>query len=142
MRTHLQHPLRFAHRLNQLPDFVQRVAHRFLEVHVLAGIHGFEGHLGVPVVRSGDNHRVHVLAGDDFPVIQGPVALVEFLVRGHALLVNVGDGHDLRIADLLADFREGAPDIAATAAHANHTDINAIIRADDAPGTRFAGVRL
>ena len=52
-------------RLGDLAGLVDRVGHRLFAVDVLAGLHGVDRHLGVPVVGRGDQDGVDVLALED-----------------------------------------------------------------------------
>ena len=50
-----------AHGFDHLKSFLDGVAHRFLDVDVLAGLAGVDGDLGVPVIGRGHDHRVDIL---------------------------------------------------------------------------------
>ena len=56
-------------RLDHRPPLGDDQRQRLLAVHVLAGVAGVDRHQGVPVVRDGDDHRVHVLAVEHLAVV-------------------------------------------------------------------------
>lgn len=43
--------------------------HRFLQVDILAGLNGVDGHEGMPVGRRGDDDAVDVAAGEEFAIV-------------------------------------------------------------------------
>ena len=59
---------------------VDGVGHRLFAVDVLAGLHGVDRHLGVPVVGGGDQDDVDILAIEELPVVLGDAVLVFALV--------------------------------------------------------------
>ena len=71
--------------------------HRLFQVDVLAGIHGIDGRLHVPVVRGGDEHRIDVFARENFAVVAGG----EQILAPHLLAVlapagvQIGHRHQL-----------------------------------------------
>ena len=86
--------------------------HGLLDVDVLSGLHRVDGDARVPVVGCRDDHRVHVRAREDFPVVaRGEhVIAVQLLGQRQAAVVHVGDRDELdarhaerraRVADAL-----------------------------------------
>ena len=73
------------------------VDHGLFEVDVLAGVHGVDGGLLVPVVGRGDDDGVDVFAGEDLVVVAGgeDVVAPELFGAGEAAVVAVGDGDEL-----------------------------------------------
>ena len=63
-------------RLGDAAGLVDRVRHRLFAVDVLAGLHGVDRHLGVPVVGRGDQDDVDVLVVKDLAVVLGDAVLV------------------------------------------------------------------
>ncbi len=83
--------------------------HGLLAVDILAGVHGVDGDLGMPVVGSADDDGVDVLALEDLAVVacgEDPVA-PEFADAGEATVVDVGCGGDFDTGVL-----EGVADVA------------------------------
>ena len=76
--------------------------HGLLAVDILAGVHGVDGGLLVPVVGGGDEDGVDVLAGEDLAVVAGgeEVVAVDLFHVGEAAVVAVGDGDELDAGDL------------------------------------------
>ena len=58
-------------RVGDLLRFVDRVGHRLFKVHVLAGFHRLNRHQAVPVVGSGDDHRVDALVVEELAIVLG-----------------------------------------------------------------------
>jgi hypothetical protein len=74
LRAHLQDAFGLLDRVHQLMRFLVGVSHGLFEVDVLALVHGVHRDLGVPVVRGGDDHGVHVgFLGQQLAVVQIPV---------------------------------------------------------------------
>ena len=59
-----------ARELDNAAPFADVVRNRLLDVHILAGLDGPDRGQGVPVVGSGDGHRVHVLALEQLPDVR------------------------------------------------------------------------
>ena len=78
------------------------VDHGLFEVDVFAGVHGVDGGLLVPVVGSGDEDGVDVLAGEDLAVVAGGEEVVapELFGVGEAAVVAVGYGDEFDSGDL------------------------------------------
>src|ERR1700739_794404 len=78
------------------------VDQRPLTVDVLAGYHGVDGNLLVPVVGRADDHRVDIFARQDFLVVAGGENVVapEFLAVFETAVVTVGYGNQLHAWDL------------------------------------------
>jgi hypothetical protein len=60
LRAHLHDPIAPARRLDHPPAFDDVVADGFLDVDILAGLAGQDGHQRVPVVGRRDRHRIDV----------------------------------------------------------------------------------
>ena len=63
-------------RLGDPAGLVDRVRHRLFAVDVLAGFHGVDRHLGVPVVGRGDQDDVDIFVVKDLAVVLGDAVLV------------------------------------------------------------------
>ena len=88
--------------LDHLRALVQLLHHGLLAVDVLAGVHGVDGDLRVPVVGGADDHGVDVLARQHFAVIARGEEVIapDFLGAGQAAVVDIGDGHQFYAADV------------------------------------------
>ena len=107
MRAHLQDALRLLHRGRQLTGFFVGMHHGFFQVDVFTLVHGVHRHLGVPVIRSGDHHGVHVRLVQQFAIIQVAFHLVALGVDAFALFVHIANRHHLAgIVVLLPELRE------------------------------------
>ena len=81
-----------------------------LAVDVLAGLQSIDGDLRVPVVGSADGDHIDVLAVERAPMVAGRLGppLAEPPARARrALVIDVGDGDDVRVAASLV--RDGHP---------------------------------
>ena len=132
LRSDLQHAPGLLHGRDQHVSFLDGVAHRLFQIHVLAVIHRLQRNVRVPVIRRRDDHRVDILTVDNLVVIEITVALVMFLIGGDALLIRVRDGDNLAGVILLADLGESVADVSAAPADADDANGNAVIGADDA----------
>jgi hypothetical protein len=56
-------------RLDDGTAFVDAVDHGLFAVHRLPGVQGVDGDLAMPVVGGGDDDGVHILPGQDLPVV-------------------------------------------------------------------------
>ena len=65
----LDDPSGLATGLTDLPALLDRQRHRLLAVDILAGLHGFDGDLGVPVIGGRDMDNVDLLVVEDRPVV-------------------------------------------------------------------------
>ena len=89
------------------------------------------------MVGRGDDHGVHVLAGQDLAVVQRPVYLEILLGGRDALLVHVANGDQLAgVLVLLPVAAETLRDVIAAAAHSNEGDVDPIVRADHSSRAR------
>src|SRR5581483_5368027 len=116
---------------------LDRFGHRLFAVDILARLHRLNRNRRMPVVGGRDDHDVNVLARDHFAVIEGGelgLALLFGLVQ--ALAVNVADGDDLGRAGAGPDLHRPAHHGAAAPADADATDVDPVIRAEDAPGRK------
>src|SRR5690606_13504015 len=118
------------------------VARRLLYVDVFAGLHGQHGGGGVPVVRRGDDHRVHVGALEGAAEIgDGPWPLPEGRDLAHnlrgALRVGIADEDHLR--DVEAGKALGERGAASSRAHDRHADT--LGRRHATEGARCGGSR-
>jgi len=78
------------------------VDHRLFAVHILAGLHGVDGGLLVPMVGGADDDRIDVLAGENVVVVAGgeDVVAPQFLAAGKAAVIAVRRGHEFDPWDL------------------------------------------
>ena len=126
---------RRGHNLFRLEDIVRA---RFLDVHVLAGLAGPDGHQGVPVVGRGDRDRVNRFVFEQFPKVGVNLRLLPFgfLDEGGALfqilLVDVANGRNLHVGQP-AVARDVVPAAAMTSGGLGFAD------ADKAKPYRVAG---
>lgn len=79
--------------------------HRLLAVDILAGVHGVDGRLLVPVVGRGNEHGIHVLAGENLTIVargeQGRAPALAAVLQ--AAGVAVGNGDQLHTRNLQRD---------------------------------------
>jgi hypothetical protein len=74
--------------LNDSAELVRRIPdrtsfrdcqrHRFLQIDVLARGHRIDCHLRVPVVRRADEHRIDVIAREQFAIVQKYARILQF----------------------------------------------------------------
>ena len=99
--------------------------HGLFAVDVLAGLHGVDGGLHVPVVGGADDDGVDVFAGQDLVVVAGgeDVVAPELLAVREAAVVAVGHGDEFDAGDLdgLAGVELAAP------AGADEGDLDVVI---------------
>jgi hypothetical protein len=69
LAAHLDNPLGFLRGLKHLQSRRQSVGYRLLDVHIFACRTRLHHHRRVPVVWSGDQNRIDVLAFQDAPVV-------------------------------------------------------------------------
>ena len=71
------------------------MAHGFLAVHIFAGVHGGDGYGRVPVVGSGHDYGVDIVAADHLAVVarSGGVGL-NLLRAAEVAVVEIAYGHD------------------------------------------------
>ena len=69
LHAHCKHLPRLLACLGDATGLVDRVRHRFFAVNVLAGLHGVNRHLGVPVIGRRDQHDVDVFVIEDLAII-------------------------------------------------------------------------
>src|SRR5262249_46699893 len=125
-----------------------RARHRLLHVDVLAGVHGVQGHAGVPVVGRGDDDDIDVLLAEDGAVVLADVLLV-VLVDAAALggreqatalaaaqlgvaLPDVADGDGDDALLLLLHLQDDVDVLLAAAADAEEADTQVLVGAEDA----------
>ena len=111
------------------------VGHRFLAVDVLAGVHGVEGHLGVPMLGDGDHDVVDIGVFEQPAVVVVRFSAGQFRRGVEALLVDVADGDDFGVFRLL-DLDQTLHVASGVAARADHADVQAVVGADHARGPR------
>ena len=72
------------------------------EVHILARMHGVNGHRLMPVIRRSDQDGVHVLAGQDLAIIPRgeEVRSPHLLAVGQSPVIAVGNGDQLHTRTL------------------------------------------
>ena len=124
----LQDLLVTPHGIAQLQGLLDRVRHRLLDVNMLAGCHGVDRNLSVPVVGGGDEHGVDVIAFEQLAVVHVAVALANVLSARDAALVDIADGQHLDIV-LVAALDQAADVAGAHAADADHAHVDAVIGA-------------
>src|SRR5690606_27647297 len=130
--------LRLAHSLHKPPRLIHGMAHRLLEVHVLALVHGLERDLGVPVIRRRDDDCIDVAPLQDLAVVESTEALEGFFGSCDPLLVDVASGNDLAAVVLGSNLRKPAGNIIAASASADYGDVDPIVGANDASWVQFA----
>ena len=84
-------------RIADLDGLFHREGHRFFAVDMLAGFHGLDAHLRMPVVRSCDEHGVYILALEQLTVIEIAIALADCLGFRETALVNIADRENLDV---------------------------------------------
>ena len=91
----LEHPVVLASRIDHRPTFLDSEREGFFAVDVLAGFGGFDGLHGVPMVGRGNDDRIDVLKGQQFPKIgvQRDVGILAEL--GIFFVVSLGALHHL-----------------------------------------------
>ena len=101
--------------------------HRLLAIDRLAGLHGVDRHLGVPVVGNADQDGVDVFAAEDLAIVDVGLDLVaeDFLGVGAPAFIQVGGGDQLDAGDLEGDVGIDEADDP----HADRGDLNALVRA-------------
>src|SRR5271169_65089 len=65
----LHHAVGLLHGLHHLDAFGDGMHDRLFTVSILAGVHGVDKHLFVPMVRSGDENGIYVLAVEHLAVV-------------------------------------------------------------------------
>ena len=111
-----------------LMNLVIRMAHRLLEVHVLAGVQRLERLLRMPVIGGRDDNGIDVLARDHFVIVQVGVALEALACALLALLIHIRYGHNLaRIVVLTGVLRERLADVIAASAGADEADLDPVV---------------
>ena len=127
LRAHLHHSLRFLNRIHQPLHFRNRVAHRLFAIDVFACVHRRQCNRSMPVVWSGHNHRIHILAGDHFFPVQISFRLIALRRTLLAFFVDVADGYNLAVVIALAGFFKFTGNIKAASTHANYANVNLIV---------------
>ena len=109
----LHDPFGAADRGDHVEAFVDRVRHRLLDVHILAGFHRVDGHPGVPVIGRRDDHRIERLILQHLPVVAVLLRARggEFEAGGQVGPVDIADGGDLgaNLFELLHQVSAPAP---------------------------------
>ena len=132
LRAVLDHDAVLALRLNRHSTLVHVVAHRFLDVNMLAGLGAPDRHQRVPMVRRRDRDRIHRLVGQGLANIRDPLGVELALglppdlvhLAGDRLLVRVDEVGDLHIF-----LAQPAVDVAAAApVQAGHRDAEPVVR--------------
>ena len=109
------------------------MAHGLFEVDVLAFVHRVERDAGVPVIRRGDNHGVHVRASQHFAVIEIPGRLELLRRLLLALLIDVAHGDNLTGALVfIAELLKGGRDVVTAATDTDHSNVDLVVSPDDA----------
>ena len=120
--------------MTALPS-LEVVRQRLLDVHVLARLARVDGQRDVPVIGRRDQHRVHVLAGEQFLVLLGGERLRvgDLLPLVEVLVPDVADRRDLHVGQ----FRERLHEVSAPPAHADEADLQCVVGGE--PAGRFDG---
>ena len=107
---------------------VAGAAHGLLDVDVLAGVHGIDGVILVPVVGRADQDGVHFLQLEEFPVIAEGLGVGRLLLRLVDVdRVDVAQRAHLQVGVLL----EQAHDVGAAVAGADDAEPDAVVRAEN-----------
>src|ERR1700722_10155640 len=71
--------------------------HRLFEIDILAGLHGIDGGLLVPVIGCGDQDSIDILTGQDLAIVPRgeEVGTPQLSGMGQTAVVTVGDGNQL-----------------------------------------------
>ena len=98
---------------------------RLLHVHVLAGLAGLDGHVGMPVIRSRDQDRVDVFGGDQLAEIRidlgsGHHGQGEFEIR----LVDFAESDDF---DVVGQFQDRSQVVPAATAASDHAEADLVL---------------
>ena len=136
LRTHLKNLAGAFDRIVNLKPFLEVTCQGFLAVHVLACIHGVDGHSRMPVVHGGNDNGINVISFEQLSVIAvgGGFGQSQKTTRGikpflpHITDCNLGDVVFTGMLLLAPNVSHSLP------AHADVSDGDAIIGADDAAG--------
>ncbi len=138
----LHHPVVLAGGLHHLGALVHIGASGLFDIDVLAGLARLDGDVGVPVVGSGDAHRVDQFVGDDVAKVLDRLYLIA-PARGGRLgalerrLVNVAHRHRLKSAGI-----HGVAEVSgAHSADADKPDGDPVVGAQHAAGKQVGGNR-
>src|SRR5262249_19430986 len=128
----LHDPLVLPRRLHNGAALADVVRQRLLYVDVLARLAGQDRGNGVPVVRRGDDHRVHVLAVEHLAEVAVRLAARAGPLPGlgRVRLVDVAHGHERDVRDRARQSRHGQ----AARAAADQPDVYALVGAEDPAG--------
>jgi hypothetical protein len=100
--------------------------HRLFEIDILAGLHGIDSGLLVPVIGRGDEDSIDILTGKDLAIVARgeEVGTPQLSGMGQATVVTVGDGDQLDAWNLQRSAR-----VALTLdASANESELDDVIR--------------
>ena len=100
LRPDLQHLAVPLDRVAQLDGLLDGVRHRLFDIDVLAGRHGVDGDLAVPVVGRGDQHGVDVVAFEQLAIVEIAFAAADVLGSRETPLIDIANGDDLQIVGL------------------------------------------
>ena len=117
-----------ARRLDHRRAILIEVDHRLFAVNVLAGLHGVDRSLLVPVVGGADDDRIDILARQDLVVVarRKNVVAPEFLASRQPAVVAVGRGDQFHARHLHSD-----PGVElALAPRADERDLDVIVGGD------------
>ena len=86
------------HNIAELPPLLNRQRGGFLQVNILSCQGSFHGRLGMPVVRSGNDHRIHVRMVEHVVEVCGTRDFKALLVRVGDVLngIHTNDHFDVR----------------------------------------------
>ena len=74
LHAHGHDAVQFLHSVDDRLGFVDGTGHRFFAINILAGLGGFDGHFGVPVIGRGDADHVDFLQIEQFAEVFGDVS--------------------------------------------------------------------
>ena len=135
LRAHLQNALGLFDGAGHLQSFVDGMRHRLLAVDVLTLIHSVQRDARVPMIGRGDNHRVDVVEGQHFAIVEITFDAMQFRSLALALLVDIANcGDAAGIGIVLAKLFEGPREVRSSATDPHYTYIDNVVCADDMAG--------
>ena len=114
----LEYTAGFAENLAAQQVLLHCQSERFLDVSVFAGLgrHDCDGH--VPVIRSGNDHRIDILAGQQFAKVSVGLSFNHFRHRLATVAIGVGNRYGLRART----GHETSKQIPSTSSHSDVSD--------------------
>ena len=110
------------------------------DIGVLAGIHGVDQHLFVPVVRAANQDGINILAVKNFVIVRVSLGAWagDFQGFGAGGRVDIADGHELDAGTFLKQLH----DVASAMPASQHADANAVVRAQHPRRRQIRPARL